>query len=208
MLLTAALAFQPEASNVRHVFEEALARRRQEFGAADARTTQAARDLGLYLLRAGDREAARRALADTLKLDDAALGPTAPQTLEDAGTLASLVPRAQAEPLYRRAAESPDPTVAGPALSSLAAIRKAAGDIPGAAALLRRALEKAEVSEGRNSLVAAMILTELALVAPPAEAIEALRRALAIDRQALGPQHPQTQAAARALAALEQRLPH
>jgi hypothetical protein len=206
VLLSAVLAFQPEASGVRRVFEEALARRRQEFGLSDPRTVQASRDLALFLLRTGDRAAARRMLAETLKLDDAVLGATAPETLEDAGTLAGLVPPAEAELLYRRAAESPDPTVAGPALSSLAAIRKAAGDTAGAAALLRRAVGKAEAADGRDSPIAAMILVELALVAPPAEAVEALRRALAIDRRALGPEHPQTVAAARALAALEQRV--
>ena len=109
-------------------------------------------------------------------------------------------------PLLRRAAESSDASVAGPALTSLAGLRKSAGDLPGAAALYRRAVEKAEAMEGRDSPLVALVLTQLALVAPPPEALAALRRALAIDHQALGPQHPRTLAAARALAALEQRV--
>jgi Tfp pilus assembly protein PilF len=162
LILAAALAFQPASSNLRRVFEDNLARQRREFGDADPHTAQAARDLALFLLNDGDRAAARRALADTLKLDESALGPAAPRTLEDAATLAGISPAAQAEPLYRRAAESPDASVAGPALSSLAALRKAAGDLAGAAALYRRALEKAESLEGRKGPVVTLLVRALA----------------------------------------------
>jgi tetratricopeptide (TPR) repeat protein len=206
LLIITAVAFQPESAGLRRVFEDNLARRRAEFGAADARTAQALRDLGLFLLKEGDRPAARRALAETLRLDEAALGRSAPQTLEDAATLAGISPAAQAEPLWRRAAEATDASVAGPALTSLAAVRKSAGDLAGAATLYRRAVEKAEAMGGRDSPLVALILTQLALVAPAEEAVAALRRAVAIDQRALGPQNAQTVAAARALAALEARV--
>jgi len=199
VLLSIAIALQPDSSGIRRVFEENLARRRQEFGAADPRTAAAARDLGLFLLKQGDRADGRRAMAEALKLDDASLGPNAPDTLQDAITLAGVSADAQAEPLLRRAIEAADAAIAGPALASLGGLRKAAGDHEGAAALYRRAVEKAEIVEGRSSPVVALILMQLATVAPRAEAVDALRRAVAVSRQALGPRHPQTIAAQSAL---------
>ena len=73
-----------------------------------------------------------------------------PRALEDAAALAQISPTAEAEPLYRRAAESSDPSIAGPSLSALGGMRKAAGDRAGAAALYRRAVTKAEAIEGRE----------------------------------------------------------
>jgi len=189
--------WQPETAGVRRVFEENFARHR---------TAQAARDLGRFLIKEGDRAAARRALEEALRLDESELGARAAQTLEDAGTLAGISAAAQAEPLWRRAAEAADPSVAGPALASLGGLRAAAGDRPGAAECYRRAAGKAEAIEGRNGPTVALVLIELAVVAEPKEALEALRRAVAIDRQALGPRHPQTALAMRALANLEQRI--
>ena len=187
---------------LRRLFEEALARREHEFGPSDPRTAQAARDLGLFLERSGDKPAARRALAEALRIDGAAFGESAPQTLEDAAALAAISTAAQAEPLLRRAAESPDPTVAGPALSSLAAIRKASGDRTGAAALLRRAVSQAEAVDGQDAPIVALVLSALAAVAEPAEAMAALRRALEIDRRSLGPRNARTVQDVRSLSAL------
>jgi hypothetical protein len=197
-----ALAFQPDRASLRKLFEDALARRQQAYGDTDARTAQAARDLGLFLCRSADKASARRAMANAVRLDEKALGPNAPQTLEDVATLASISPRAEAEPLLRRAAESPDPTIAGPALTSLAAMRKAAGDSASAAALLRRAVEKAEGADGKDSVTVALVLNVLAQVVPPKEALPLLQRALAIEGQQLGPQNPQTLQDARRLASL------
>ena len=197
------LAFaQPDPAALRKLYEDALARRRQTYGDADARTAQAARDLALFLARSPDKLAARRALANALRLDDAALGRKSPQTLEDAAALAAISPRAEAEPLLRRAAESPDPLVAGPALTNLAGLRRDAGDVASAAQLLRRALEKAEASEGRDSPTAALVLNVLAQVVAPKEAVPLLERALAIDQKAFGPADPQTIQDVRKLAAL------
>jgi hypothetical protein len=44
-----ALALQPDSAMLRQIFEDSLARRQLEFGANDARTAQAGRDLGLFL---------------------------------------------------------------------------------------------------------------------------------------------------------------
>jgi tetratricopeptide (TPR) repeat protein len=187
------LILQPESSGVRRIFEENFAR---------VHNAQSARDLGMFLIKEGDRPAARRALSEAVRLDEAESGATGSRTLEDAAALAGISPPADAEPLYRRAAESSDPSVAGPSLSALGGMRKAAGDRGGAAALYRRAVAKAEAIKGRNGATVALVLTQLASVADRAEAVACLERAVAIDRQALGAQHPQTKAAERALAAI------
>ena len=202
--MTAGLAhaFQPDRAMLRSMFEEALQRRTGEFGRNDPRTAQASRDLALFLQRNGDTAAARRVLTDTLAIDEAVFGKSAPQTLEDVSALAAISPPAVAGPLLERAAESTDPIVAGPALSSLAELRKAAGDRAGAAAYLRRALQKAEAADGKDGPIVALILNALALDVKPEEGIPYLQRALEIDRARLGDRDAATRQAARALAAL------
>jgi hypothetical protein len=185
-------AFQPDTAVLRRLFEESFARKQHEFGNADRRTAQAARDLGGFLLTLHDTPGASKALTDALAIDEKAFGDSAAQTLEDAATLASVSPPAKAQVLLRRACESPDPTVAGPALTSLATIRIGAGDRAGAAALLTRAVEKAEQIDGKTGTVVALVLNQLASVVDAKEAVPVLQRALDIDKQALGPQHPQT----------------
>ena len=113
---------------------------------------------------------ARRALAEAVRVDEKALGATSPQTLEDVSALAAISPPAEAAPLLRRAAESPNPAIAGPALLTLAAMRKAAGDQAGAAVLLRRALEKAEMVSGKDgTMTRTGSENELAMAVPPEE---------------------------------------
>ena len=193
-------AFQPDPAAMRKLFEDALARRVKAYGEADARTAQAARDLGLFLCRSADMPAARRAMTRAIQLDEKALGLSAAETLEDVATLASISPRADAEPLFRRAAESPDPIVAGQSLTSLAEIRKAAGDLRSATDLLRRALEKAEGAGGPDGLTTALVLKLLAQVVPVKDAIPLLQRAVAIEEAKLGPRNPQTIQDSRRLA--------
>ena len=195
-------AFQPDTAMLRRIYEEALSRRQREYGSADARTAQAARDLGLFLYSAADKPSARRAMTDAVRIDEKAFGAAAPETLEDVATLASVSLPAEVEPLLRRAMESPDATVAGPALTSLAELRKAAGDRAGAAALFRKALEKAEIVDGKDGSTVALVLNMLALVVEPKEGVLLLSRALAIDKAALGPSHPQTLRDVRKLASL------
>ena len=125
---------------------------------SDSRTAQAARDLGLFLRANGDTAAARRALAQALHIDEAALGNSAAQTLDDAASLASVSPPAAAEPLLRRAGESHDPVVAGQALSTLGGLRKSAGDFAGAVECFHRALAKAEQADGPDGATAELLL--------------------------------------------------
>jgi hypothetical protein len=156
-LLLLLLAFQPNPAMLRPLFEKAVAERVAEYGPSDTRTAQAQRDLGLFLQRSGEKLAARRALAEAVRIDELTLGKTAPQTLEDVASLAAVSPVRQAELLLKRAAEAADPAVAGPALSDLAEIRKAAGDHAGALIYLRRALEKAEAVEGRGGPIGSLL---------------------------------------------------
>jgi tetratricopeptide (TPR) repeat protein len=195
-------AFQPDPAAMRKLFEQALERREKAYGEADARTAQAGRDLGLFLCRSGDAQSARRAMARAVQLDEKAFGANAAQTLEDVATLAGISPRAEAEPLLQRAGESPDAMVAGPALTSLAEMRKATGDVRSAADLLRRALQKAEAADGPEGVTALLILKLLAQVLPPKEAVPVMQRALSIDVAKLGPTDKGSLQDARTLAAL------
>jgi tetratricopeptide (TPR) repeat protein len=192
LLTWPAPAFQPDRGMLRRMFEESLARRKQEYGVNDPNTAQAARDLGLFLVRNGETLAARRALTETVAIDESVFGKSAPQTLEDVSALASVSPAPAAAPLLRRAAESSDPSIAGPALSSLAELRSALGDRPGAAAYLRRAVEKAELVDGKEGTIVALLLNTLALNVGPNEGVTHLERALRINRATLGEQDAQT----------------
>ena len=185
-------AFQPDRTMLRQMFEESLKRRTQEFGRNDPHTAQASRDLGLFLQRNGDVTGARRVLTGTVAIDEAVFGKSAPQALEDVSALAAVSPPALRGPLLQRAAESTDAAVAGPALSSLAELRSAAGDRAGAAAYLRRALEKAETVDGKDGTIAVLILNALALDVDPKEGVAYLERALQIDRARSGERDPGT----------------
>ncbi|HJZ99665.1 MAG TPA: tetratricopeptide repeat protein, partial [Candidatus Solibacter sp.] len=83
VLLVVALAPQPDPAMLRRLFEEALARRERQYGMEDARTAQAARDLGMFLAREGDAAGARKPLAEAVNIDETAFGPSGAQTLSD-----------------------------------------------------------------------------------------------------------------------------
>jgi tetratricopeptide (TPR) repeat protein len=187
-----ALALQPDPAMLRRIFEEALARREQQYGVADARTARAASDLGLFLREQGDRAAAHAALAEALNIDEKALGATAPVTLGDAADLASVSGPGEGEGLWRRVSESADSGLAARALGALGELREAAGDQAGAAQFYRQALAKEEIASGKDGARVAVRLNALALVLGPDPGIALLTRALAIDRHAWGKRHPET----------------
>lgn len=190
--ILAALAMQPDGAVLRRIFEDALARREQQYGAADARTAQAARDLGMFLGRQGDARAARAALLEAVRVDEAAFGPAAAQTLADVAELAAVSPPADTALLWSRAAESADAKTAARALIALGEAQASAGDRPGAAAYYRRALAKQEIATGRDSEPVAVCLNALAPMVEVKDGITLLERSLAIDRRVLGARHPQT----------------
>jgi tetratricopeptide (TPR) repeat protein len=199
--LVVMLAWQPDTSMLGQLFEEALERNKQKYGATDTRTVQAARDLGLFLSKQGVSAGAQKALAEVVRLDETAIGPNASQTLADVAALANVSPPRQAEPLWRRAAESPEQKVAARALAALGQSRETAGDQAGAANFYRQALVKEEAAFGKAATTTdkaevAILLGGLAQVfaqvVDPPEGIATLRRALAIDRTVLGARHPET----------------
>jgi tetratricopeptide (TPR) repeat protein len=186
----AALFLQVDPGALRPIYEQALERRREEFGAADARTGQAARDLGLFLAGIGDAVSARTALAEAVRIDEELLGADAAQTLADVAEIAAMSPARQAEGLWLRAAAASDAAVSIRALMSLGALRAAAGDRSGAAAQYRKALAKDEEAAGKDSPAAPSILSSLAEVVETREAIALLERALVVGRARQGAHHP------------------
>src|SRR5215475_10555849 len=117
--LLIALSPQPDPAVLRRIFEDALARRERDYGMEDARTAQAARDLGMFLSRERETPTAQIALAEALRIDEKVFGPAAGQTLSDAAELAAVSPALEATPLWQRAAEAGDPAVAVRALMAL-----------------------------------------------------------------------------------------
>lgn len=195
-------ASQPSPEMLRRPFEEEWRRSKQEYGADDARTAQAARDLGLFLLGQSDASGARVALAETVRIDEKALGPTAAQTLADVSELARVSAPQQAEPLWQRAAASPDAKVAARALAFLGQLREIAGDSADAAKFYRRALAKEEQSSGPESAQVAIRLNALSRLVDLPEAIALLDHAVAISRRRLGDNHAETATLELSLAGL------
>ena len=197
-----ALALQPSPAMLRRLFEQELAHRKQEYGDLDARTAQAARDLGMFLGIQGDAAGAQHALAEAVRIDEKAFGPLAPQTIADVAELAGVSPVGQAEPLWRRAAGGPDAAIAARALATLGQMRANSGDTAEAGKFYRQALAKEEAASGPDSLRSAVRLSALARVVSASEGVGLLERALAIDRRRLGARHPQTATVATNLAEL------
>ena len=179
---------------LRAIFEEGLARRVAEFGEDDARTAQAARDLGLFLAGQGDRSAARAAFERAVRADEKRLGPSAARTLADVAELAALTEPASAAPLWQRASASPDPGVASRSLVALGAVSEQNGNRERARAFYRLALAKEEAATGVKSLRVASRLNTLSFMVEPAEAIALLDRALRISTAVVGAQRLETAA--------------
>jgi tetratricopeptide (TPR) repeat protein len=183
---------QPEAANLRALFEQNLARNEHAYGMADARTAAAARDLGLFLYGQNDEPGAYRALSEAVEIDGKSLGPNGRQTMEDIASLAAVAPAQEAESLWLRAADGANAAVASKAWAALGEIRERAGDPKAAAAVYTKALQEEEAASGKDSTKTAVRLNALALVSEPREAVPLLERAVAIDRQRWGEKHPET----------------
>lgn len=171
---------QQNPAALRSIFEEGLERRREKYGVYDARTAQASRDLGMFLASHGKEADARTVLDEAVHIDERLFGANDARTLADIAELASVTPESQAEPLWKRAAESTDAAVAARALAEL-------GRITGTAAFYRKAIAKE-----KDSATMALDLNALSKLVDPPEAIGLLERALAIDRRVLGTMHAET----------------
>jgi tetratricopeptide (TPR) repeat protein len=185
-----AMFLQTDTAALRPLYEQALDRRRKEFGAADPRTAQAARDLGLFLAGIGDPADARPVLAEAVRIDEQAFGGAAVQTLADVEELAAVSPARMSEPLWRRASAAQDAGIAIRAWMALGALRGAAADRAGAAACYRKALALQEDAGGKDSPAIPAILQALAEVVDMREAIPLLERALIVGRATQGAHHP------------------
>jgi tetratricopeptide (TPR) repeat protein len=188
------MAFQPDRALLRQVYDEHVARCEREFGAADPRTAEAARDLGFFLRDSGDSKSANAAFSKALKIDQAKFGQDAPQSLAGMIALASVSAPRDAEVLLRRAlaSASMNSRLAVPALSTLGDLRLAAGDPTNAAACWRLALQHAELVDGKDSDAVAKILYSLSQVVDVKESVELLERALTIAQHSWGERHPET----------------
>ena len=101
-----------------------------------------------------------------------------------------------------RAAQSPEASLAATAFDALAALRGAAGDTTGAVNFYRKALAAEQTASGARSPQVAVRMSALGMVVKPAEGMPLVLRALEIERDALGPGHPQTATTAANLAGM------
>jgi len=186
--------FQPDPAILRKVYADALHRCERDYGANDARTAAAARDLGFYLKEKGDLKGAVPAFSEALRIDEANFGSSARQTLAGMIVLASVSPSIDAEALLRRAIAVPSltPPLAVLAFSQLGDLRQAASDRIGAAAYWRQGLQQAETAFGHDSAEARNILNSLAQVVNARDSVELMDRALLSARHSLGDNHPET----------------
>jgi len=199
--LVALVAWQPDAAMLGQLYREAFERKKQQYGASDIRTVQAARDLGLFLSKQSAAAAAQQVFTEVVRLDEIAFGPVAKQTLEDVAVLANVSAPRQAEALWQRAAKSSEQKVAARAFAALGQLRETAGDQAGAARFYRQALANQEAAVGqantpREKADLAILLSGVAQVlgqiVDPTEGSAVLRRSFAINRSLLGARHPET----------------
>src|SRR2546422_11487136 len=113
---------QPDPAMLRQLYEEEVTRKKLEYGASDSRIAQAARDFGLFLSKHGDAAAAQKVLADVVRLDEAACGADAKQTLADVAARAAVSPPRRGEPVWRG-------SVARPARGGAGGARRATGPV-------------------------------------------------------------------------------
>ncbi|HEY3840001.1 MAG TPA: tetratricopeptide repeat protein [Bryobacteraceae bacterium] len=191
LAVAAAAHAQPHSEQLRDLYQQHLAEEQRDHGEFDARTAEAARDLGLFFRGHNDPQSAHDALTHAVAIDEKVFGPDAPRTLADVADLATVSPASEAPRLFERAAKSSDAAAASRALLALGEMRASQDDHQGAARFWRQALAKQEAA-APDSPNAAMILNVLAQVVEPAEAIPLLHRALALDRKIYGAGHPET----------------
>jgi tetratricopeptide (TPR) repeat protein len=193
------LACQPDPAALVPLYRQAVEEREKEFGPEHPKVAAAARDLGLFLRNHGDKPGAAAALRRALEIDLKVLGADSRTAGEDFEHLASVLPAAEAMPLYREAAKNKDPALAARSLARLAAFEESQGRRKEALQLYRQALGKEEAVSGTGARVAVR-LNDVALLESPETAEPLLRRALAIQEKALPAKHPETAATLNNLA--------
>ena len=166
------------------LYEQALATREKEFGREHPRVARSASDLGLYLLKLGDRLPAIAALRRALAIDRSHFAANHPTIAEDLENLASALPPSdEVFDLLAEASHCSDSRIAAGALSRLGNLQEQAGRTEAAIAAYRRALALE---------VTAMRLNDLALLLEPKPAEPLLRKALLRRQRENGAKHPET----------------
>jgi tetratricopeptide (TPR) repeat protein len=162
------------------LYKQALATREQQLGPKHEKVARSASDLGLYLLKIGDRPQAAIALRRALEIDAANLPANDPVVAEDRENLASaLPPSPEVEMLLAQAGACSDAHIAARALTKLADLQTP----PASVSTYRKALALEETAARLN---------DLALLLDPKSAEPLLRKALAMRLRDLGAKHPET----------------
>jgi tetratricopeptide (TPR) repeat protein len=174
------------------VYREALAAREKQYGPTHPKVARSASDLGLYMRSIGDAAAAAEPLARALAIDRQALSPDNPVLCEDRENLASVLPPNEAVAHYLEAAKCVDRVISARAWGKAGDVWAAQGNASEAAKCYRAALKQEEAASGARSARVAVRLNDLVQVTEPQAAEPLARRALAIERKALGTDHPAT----------------
>ena len=166
------------------MYRQALAAREQQYGAKHPKVARGASDLGLYLLKLGDRQGAVAALRQALEIDLEQFPAEHPAVAGDRENLAlALPPSPETASLLEQASICSDPHVAARVLSRLGAMQEQAQRPDLATASYRKALALEESAARMN---------DLALLLEPQPAEPLFRKALAIRQRHSGPKHPET----------------
>ncbi len=176
------------------VYEQALASREKELGAANPRVARAASDLGLFLKQTGDATGAEAPLRKAAAIDQANGDP---MLAADRENLASLLEaggnRDGAIDLFRQAAAGSNPIVAARSFASLAKLDPVHAD-----SYYPNAIEAQQKASGPNDGRIAAMLHEYALAlrekGDDKSAEPVLRRALAIQEKIPKPDYHLTSA--------------
>lgn len=182
LLIAALLQVDPAA--LVPLYRQALAAREQQFGATHPKTARSASDLGLYLLKLGEREQAIAPLRRALEIDLAHSPNGSAVVAEDRENLAAaLPPSPEAAALLAQAAACTDAKIAARVLSKLGNLQERAGRPDLAAQSYRQALTHEETAARLN---------DLALLLEPKSAEPLLRKSLALRQRESGARHPET----------------
>ena len=181
-----------DPANLRPLFEHALAEEEKENGPNHPRVARSASDLGLFLSKMGDLEAAEAPLRRALEIDRSNRAPEAAADAESlAQVLAETGRRAEAFEMFKGVAAGPDPMIAARSFASLAML-----DPEHADEYYRSALAAQEKTGSKDEKQVSVLLNDLAMALQTrkdyAAAEPLFRRALAVQEEALGPDHPAT----------------
>jgi tetratricopeptide (TPR) repeat protein len=200
------MASSNDPSDLKPLFEEALASSEKKFGARSAEAARSASDLGLFLRTLNDSASAVEPLTRALQIDQT--NGSARVQADQEGLAAALLATGktqEAYDLFRAAAQGEDSAIAARCLTELAAL-----DPGNAEAYYRLALTQEEKAVGKDDPLIAVVLNNLGLALRQKNdnrsAEPLFRRALAIQESKLGPDHIATATTLNNLGSLLQSI--